>query len=35
METSGDRLRDADANEWTPLDLAALVSDTRFLHIGF
>lgn len=32
---SGDRLRDADANEWTPLDLAALVSDTRFLHIGF
>jgi twitching motility protein PilI len=35
MEASGDRLRDADANEWTPLDLAALVSDTRFLHVGF
>ena len=35
METSGDRLRDADAIEWTPLDLAALVRDTRFLHVGF
>ncbi|HEY0065187.1 MAG TPA: chemotaxis protein CheW [Telluria sp.] len=35
MEVSGDRLRDADANEWAPLDLAALVSDARFLHIGF
>lgn len=35
MEASGDRLRDADANEWTPLDLAALVADTRFLHVGF
>ena len=35
MTTVGDRLRDADANEWTPLDLAALVSDTRFLHVGF
>ena len=35
MEVSGDRLRDADANEWAPLDLAALVSDTRFLHVGF
>jgi twitching motility protein PilI len=35
MEASGDRLRDADANEWTPLDLAALVKDARFLHVGF
>ena len=38
METSdnsSDRLRDADAIEWTPLDLAALVRDTRFLHVGF
>lgn len=35
MEASGERLRDADANDWTPLDLAALVRDTRFLHVGF
>jgi twitching motility protein PilI len=35
METAGERLRDADAVEWTPLDLAALVSETRFLHVGF
>jgi twitching motility protein PilI len=35
MEVSGDRLRDADAYEWAPLDLAALVADTRFLHVGF
>ena len=35
MEVTGDRLKDADANEWTPLDLAALVRDTRFLHVGF
>ena len=35
MEVSGDRLKDADANEWSPLDLAALVRDTRFLHVGF
>lgn len=35
MESSGERLRDADAIEWTPLDLAALVSETRFLHVGF
>ena len=35
MEAFGDRLRDADANEWTPLDLAALVNDSRFLHVGF
>ena len=35
MEAAGDRLRDADTNEWTPLDLAALVRDTKFLHVGF
>ena len=35
MEVSGERLRDADANDWTPLDLAALVNDSRFLHVGF
>ena len=35
MESSGQRLLDADANEWTPLDLAALVAETRFLHVGF
>ena len=34
METVGERLRDADQNEWTVLDLAALVRDPRFLHIG-
>jgi twitching motility protein PilI len=28
------RLRDLDANEWTPLSLASLVRDERFLHIG-
>jgi twitching motility protein PilI len=35
MEASGERLRDAEAIEWTPLDLAALVAETRFLHVGF
>ena len=35
MEAHGERLRDADANEWSPLDLAVLVSDARFLHVGF
>jgi twitching motility protein PilI len=35
MEVVGDRLRDTDANEWIPLDLAALVTDARFLHVGF
>lgn len=35
MQVEGDRLRDADANEWLPLDLAALVKDSRFLHVGF
>jgi twitching motility protein PilI len=35
MQQDGERLRDADANQWTPLDLAALVRDPRFLHVGF
>ncbi len=35
MEQAGDRLRDAEGNQWTPLDLAALVHDPRFLHVGF
>ncbi len=35
MQAAGARLRDADANEWTPLDLAALVAEPRFLHVGF
>jgi twitching motility protein PilI len=34
MRAEGERLLDADANEWTPLSLAALVRDERFLHIG-
>jgi twitching motility protein PilI len=34
MTPDGERLRDPDANEWTPLSLAALVRDERFLHIG-
>jgi len=34
MLAVGALLRDADGNEWTPLDLAALVADERFLHVG-
>jgi twitching motility protein PilI len=34
MTPDGERLRDLDANEWTPLSLAALVRDEAFLHIG-
>lgn len=34
MQADGARLRDADDNEWTPLDLAELVQDPRFLHVG-
>jgi twitching motility protein PilI len=34
MTATGARLRDADANEWTPLSLATLVQDERFVHIG-
>jgi twitching motility protein PilI len=34
MAPSGEHLRDADGNDWTALDLAALVADQRFLHVG-
>jgi twitching motility protein PilI len=34
MTPAGERLRDPDANEWTPLSLAALVRAERFAHIG-
>jgi twitching motility protein PilI len=34
MTSAGDLLRDADGNEWTPLSLASLVREERFLHIG-
>jgi twitching motility protein PilI len=34
MTPDDDRLRDVDDNEWTPLSLASLVRDERFLHIG-
>ncbi len=35
MAAAGDFLRDADGNDWSALDLAALVRDERFLHVGF
>jgi len=34
MERSGDALRDADGNAWTPLSLAALVREQRFLQVA-
>jgi twitching motility protein PilI len=34
MEAAGDRLLDAEKNEWMPLDLAELVQDPRFLHVA-
>jgi twitching motility protein PilI len=34
MASAGDLLRDHDGNEWTPLSLAALVREDRFLHIA-
>ncbi|WP_020652010.1 chemotaxis protein CheW [Massilia niastensis] len=34
MERAGDALRDADGNTWTPLSLAALVREERFLQVG-
>lgn len=34
MTGAGERLRDQDGNEWTPLALAALAQEERFLHIG-
>ena len=35
MEQVEAQLRDAEGNEWAPLDLAALVREPRFLHVGF
>jgi twitching motility protein PilI len=35
MAPAGEYLRDADGKDWTALDLAALVSDERFLHVGY
>lgn len=35
MEPAGEQLRDADGHHWSALDLAALVRDERFLHVGF
>jgi twitching motility protein PilI len=35
MEAAGEHLRDADGNDWIALDLATLVGDERFLHVGF
>jgi twitching motility protein PilI len=34
MEREGDALRDAEGTLWTPLSLAALVRDERFLHVA-
>lgn len=34
MQAAGERLVDAEKNEWTPLDLAELVQDPRFLHVA-
>ncbi len=34
MMAEDGRLRDGEGNEWTPLSLAALVREERFLHIG-
>ena len=34
MQAAGAQLRDADGNAWTRLDLAALIADERFLHVG-
>jgi len=34
MRPEGGRLHDADGNAWTPLALAALVREERFLNVG-
>ena len=34
MRREGEVLRDADGNAWTPLSLAALVREERFLHVA-
>lgn len=35
MEAVDEHLRDTDGNDWIALDLAALVGDERFLHVGY
>jgi twitching motility protein PilI len=35
MDAVDGQLRDADGKLWTALDLAALVADERFLHVGY
>jgi twitching motility protein PilI len=35
MQAAGDHLVDAAGKAWTPFDLAALVREPRFLHVGF
>jgi twitching motility protein PilI len=35
MAAADGRLRDADGNDWCALDLAALVAQERFLHVGY
>ncbi|MFC0254365.1 chemotaxis protein CheW [Massilia consociata] len=34
MQREGEALVDAEGNSWTPLSLAALVREERFLHVG-
>jgi twitching motility protein PilI len=34
MQQEDDHLRDADGNTWTPLSLAGLVAEERFLQVG-
>ena len=34
MERAGDALRDADGHAWTPLSLAALVREERFIQVA-
>jgi twitching motility protein PilI len=34
MTPEAAQLRDGDGQAWTPLDLAALVRDERFLQVG-
>ena len=34
MQEEGNRLRDAEGHAWTPLSLAALVREERFLHVA-
>ncbi|MEO7575999.1 MAG: chemotaxis protein CheW, partial [Massilia sp.] len=34
MQVDGENLRDPDGNQWRALDLAALVREPAFLHVG-